>query len=213
MIYYCDMGKIANTFGLLTLAFICSSARAATYYADSVSGDDSRDGLSETTAWRSLDKVNAADLKPGDTMLFKRGSLWRGQLDSKCGEPGKPVLYTAYGTGPKPCFLGSVSRSKTSDWIDAGDGIWFTKCGRPAVPGAKFEGEGKGKRILTEAGTAIPADLEYCALDIGIFICDHGKRWGYKKWSREQLVNELDYWYDITNDQVFVKLPKNPALL
>ena len=155
------------------------SANGAVFYADSVQGDDGLDGLSEATAWRSLDKVNVAPLKPGDAMLFKRGSVWRGQLDSKSGTPGNPVRYGAYGKGAKPLFLGSVSRSRMDDWMDDGNGIWRTQ---------GFKG-----------------------LDVGIFICDHGKRWGVKKWSKDDLKTELDYWYDPDGDSVYVKVGKNPA--
>ena len=98
------------------------SVYGAVYYADSRDGDDSLDGLSATTAWRSLEKVNAAPLKPGDSILFRRGSIWRGQLDSKSGEPGRPVRYSVYGEGPKPLFLGSESLSLSGDWIGDGDG-------------------------------------------------------------------------------------------
>ena len=162
---------------LSTLANV--SVHGAVYYADSKDGDDSFDGLSAATAWRSLEKVNAAPLKPGDSMLFRRGSLWRGLLDSKSGEPGRPVRYGAYGEGPKPLFLGSESLSLPDDWIGDGDGVWRTR-----------------KPI---------------AEDVGIFICDHGRRWGVKKWSRDDLSGELDYWHDEESRHVFVKLPKSPA--
>jgi hypothetical protein len=155
------------------------SAHGAIYYADSRNGDDSLDGLSAATAWRSLAKVNAAPLKPGDAMLFRRGSVWRGLLDSKSGEPDMPVRYGAYGEGPKPLFLGSENLSLPGDWLDEGHGVWKTR-----------------KPI---------------AEDVGIFICDHGRRWGVKKWTRDDLSGELDYWHDEESRHVFVKLPKSPA--
>jgi len=155
------------------------SASGAVYYADSRNGDDSCDGMSADTAWRSLEKVNAAPLKPGDSMLFRRGSFWRGQLDSKNGEPGNPVRYGAYGEGPKPLFLGSESRSAVGDWVGDGDGVWKTK-------------------------NPVPQD-------VGILICDHGRRWGVKKWARDELSRELDYWHDEDSHHVFVKSHGNPA--
>ena len=107
-------------------AAACLAASAATYHVDSEAGDDSRDGLTETTAWRSLQRVNAAELRPGDEMLFRRGGLWRGQLDLKSGEEGRPVRYGAYGTGPKPIIQGSVARSRPDDWFEMQPGLWST---------------------------------------------------------------------------------------
>ena len=173
----CRFLKVPALAALASLANL--SASGTVYYADSRKGDDSLDGMSAATAWRSLEKVNAAPLKPGDSMLFRRGSLWRGLLESKSGEPGRPVRYGAYGDGQKPLFLGSESRSAVGDWVDDGDGIWRTK-------------------------DPIPQD-------VGIFICDHGRRWGVKKWSREELSGELDYWHDEGGLHVFVKYPENPA--
>ena len=109
-------------------------AGAATYYVDSERGNDAADGLCETTAWKSLEKVNDADVKPGDVVRFKRGGLWRGTLSPKSGEEGKPVTYTWYGKGPKPIFQQSVDRSKPSDWVEIRKGLWATQ---PSVPEVK----------------------------------------------------------------------------
>ena len=172
--------SMALAASLLALASLTGGAAiGAVYYADSNNGDDGLDGLSEATAWRSLEKVNAAPLNPGDSMLFRRGSVWRGQLDSKSGEPRRPVRYGAYGKGPKPLFLGSDSRSRPEDWVEVCSGLWRTS--------------------------------EPIPQDVGIFICDHGRRWGVKKWSRDELLGELDYWHDEQSRNVFVKFSENPA--
>ena len=44
----------------------------ATYYIDANAGDNKNDGLSENEAVADLE---ALFVKPGDTVLFKRGSL------------------------------------------------------------------------------------------------------------------------------------------
>jgi len=89
-------------------------------------GSDTNDGFSPKSPWRSLAKVNAAALKPGDQVLFKRGNTWRGQLVAQSGREGAPVTYGAYGTGDKPLLLGSASRSQPSDWQHEGGNIWAT---------------------------------------------------------------------------------------
>ncbi|MGN9839860.1 NosD domain-containing protein [Nonomuraea sp. H19] len=76
-------------------------AQAGTaYYVDSKAGDDAAAGTSATAPWKSLDKVNTADLKPGDTVAFKRGSAFTGTLTlSAKGTAARPISVKAYGTG------------------------------------------------------------------------------------------------------------------
>ena len=116
----------------LTLCFALFSARAGAtdYYLDAERGDDSAAGTSPETAWRTLDRANGAELLPGDALLFRRGELWRGTLQCRNGEPGRPIRYGAYGEGPKPVILGSVDLSREEDWVRAesnGQTIWKTR--------------------------------------------------------------------------------------
>ena len=97
-----------------------------TFFVAATSGNDTNSGLSEQWPWRSLDKVNSAELKPGDKVLLKRGETWRGQLIPQSGREGAPVTYGAYGTGELPRLLGSSSRNDSQDWKDEGGNIWVT---------------------------------------------------------------------------------------
>jgi hypothetical protein len=72
----------------------------------------------------SLDEVNAMELNPGATVLFKRGAVWRGQLQPRSGKPGHPVTYGAYGAGAKPAIQPSYDRSRPEDWRRESDGTW-----------------------------------------------------------------------------------------
>jgi len=74
--------------------------KGTTYYVSNA-GDDSNDGKSPETAWKTPKKVSEAYLFPGDGVLFKRGDLFRGNVTVKAG-----VTYGAYGTGEKPKFYG-----------------------------------------------------------------------------------------------------------
>lgn len=65
-------------------------------------GDDSNDGRSEEHPWKTLERSSYADLQPGDTVLLKRGDLWRELLWCVGG-----VTYSAYGEGDKPRIYGS----------------------------------------------------------------------------------------------------------
>ncbi|MEM1552847.1 MAG: hypothetical protein QXH03_09315, partial [Candidatus Bathyarchaeia archaeon] len=108
------------------LPFCATSVSGRAFFVSSSSGDDRNDGLSPQSAWRSLDKVNSAQLLPGDRVLFKRGDVWRGQLIPQSGDEGAPIVYGAYGEGEKPLLLGSVSRNKPSQWEKVGDNLWAT---------------------------------------------------------------------------------------
>ena len=76
---------------------------AAEYYVDAKLGDDANSGTSAGKAWRTLEKVNASRFEPGDQVLFRSGGVWSGQLlIGARGEAGRPVVFRADGTGPRP---------------------------------------------------------------------------------------------------------------
>ncbi len=115
-------GLIEST--LCTPCFSNDVGRA--FFVSATSGDDGNDGLSVQTAWKSLARVNAAVLRPGDTVRFKRGETWRGQLVARSGREGAVITYAAYGEGAKPMLLGSVNRSDPRNWQRQGGHIWAT---------------------------------------------------------------------------------------
>jgi hypothetical protein len=142
-----------------------------TFFVSSASGDDGADGLSPQSAWRSLGKVNAAELRPGDKVLFQRGGSWRGTLVPRSGREEAPVTYGAYGEGAKPMLLGSVSRNDPCDWRQEADNVWATA--KPTVSDIGSPGdfaaaawsvytEGRAKVTTTvSAGTGgTPASLQ-----------------------------------------------------
>ena len=97
-----------------------------TFYVDSEHGQNELTGGTPEQAWRTLERVNTAELGAGDTVRFKRGGVWRGQIRPVSGEEGAPVTYTTYGEGEKPLILGSRPRSRPEDWVQAGEGVWAT---------------------------------------------------------------------------------------
>jgi hypothetical protein len=135
------------------------SAQAAesgrTFFVSSVSGDDGFDGLSRQSPWRTLGKVNATELWPGDTVLFQRGGLWRGTLIPRSGREGAPVTYGAYDEGARPLLLGSVSRSEPGDWQQEGDNIWATS--KPAVVDLRLPADfaAAAWSVYTEGGAKV----------------------------------------------------------
>ncbi|GMQ63126.1 discoidin domain-containing protein [Vallitalea maricola] len=71
-----------------------------TYYIDADTGNDTNDGTTEVTAWKTLEKLNANGFMPGDKILFKTGGVWSGQLWPKgSGTEKDPIIIDQYGEG------------------------------------------------------------------------------------------------------------------
>lgn len=148
----------------LALAVVCTTF-GETFHVDTT-GNDTNDGLSPQSPWRSLDKVNTATLRPGDKVLFKRGDIWRGQLRPQNGRDGAPITYGAYGEGAKPRLLGSVSRNDPQDWQHEGSNIWTaTKLPLALDVGNVIFDDGKsvGIKKWKQADLKQPGDYWYCA--------------------------------------------------
>ena len=84
----------------------------STYYIDSLIGSPENDGFSETSP---LDTHKNIALSAGDTVLFRRGTSYRGGIFHK-GLDGAPVTFGAYGSGEAPKFYGSLNRSEPYLW-------------------------------------------------------------------------------------------------
>ncbi|MBN2485267.1 MAG: T9SS type A sorting domain-containing protein [Bacteroidales bacterium] len=110
-------------FGTLLLALNIRT-NAATYYVSN-SGDDSFNGLSELKAWKSIEHINKQSFSPGDSVLFRRGDIWRNsQLRvPSSGTESEPVVFSAYSTGSRPEIRGSL---KASNWEKVSGNIWVS---------------------------------------------------------------------------------------
>lgn len=96
-------------------SIISLASTGTTYYVDAESGDDSNGGLSETDAWKTLEKVRNASFVAGDKILFKKGCTWTGLLTvNGSGQDGNPIVIDQYGNGDaKPAFTGSEELTET----------------------------------------------------------------------------------------------------
>jgi len=110
-------------FAVLAFLFLSSASWAATYYVGATNGDNYNDGLSPSTAWKTIAKVNSSDFEPGDYILFKRGEVWREQLIvPSSGSKGNPITFGVYGSGDRPIISGAIL---ITDWtLDSGNICW-----------------------------------------------------------------------------------------
>ncbi|MGW4794052.1 hypothetical protein ACWEPC_16785 [Nonomuraea sp. NPDC004297] len=94
------------------IAAPAAAAAPVTYYVDSAAGQDANAGTSETAAWRTLARANAATLTPGSRLLLRRGGTWAERLVvDESGTQDAPIVVDAYGTGAMPVLKGSDEES------------------------------------------------------------------------------------------------------
>src|SRR5215831_10844668 len=91
----------------ITCVLLKLDARAAAFYLDAEIGNDARTGLSPDQAWKTLERANDQVFKPGDQLLLKAGTVYKGQLKPQGsgaivnGRP-LPVTIGSYGKGRSP---------------------------------------------------------------------------------------------------------------
>jgi parallel beta-helix repeat protein len=114
---------------ILSILFFvsCPVLQGTTYYLDASGGSDDNAGLSATSAWKTLAKINSSKFAPGDIILLRRGSVWREQLNfPSSGSAGSPIVIDAYGTGELPVISGAdlVAAGAWSPCKSCGADIW-----------------------------------------------------------------------------------------
>ncbi|MGI6173749.1 MAG: hypothetical protein ACOYI8_07575 [Christensenellales bacterium] len=75
------------------------------YYIDSQMGSDLHPGTSQDRPWATLSRASSHMYGPGDAILLKKGSVFKGQLALKgSGAEGKPCIISSYGNGERPAI-------------------------------------------------------------------------------------------------------------
>lgn len=151
-------------FGVIGCGIGGAFAVSSIYYVDSVNGNDSANGLSQSTAWKSLTKVNSFSFSSGAVVKFACGSEFRGSLVSKSG-----VTYSNYGTGELPTFIGSVDAYTNGSWsLSSTPNVWvYSAAVSLDVGNIVFNGGEKwGYKQITGVNgftdeTALDSDLEF----------------------------------------------------
>lgn len=99
-------------------------------YFVSNDGDDTNNGLTPSSPWKTIAKINSTPFTANSYILFKRGDLWRETLKPITGgKISKPIIFSAYGSGNNPIITGS---SEISGFAEV-NGLWeVSSAGSPA---------------------------------------------------------------------------------
>ena len=131
-----------------TLIFLFISATVFAqnqYYLSSSTGNDNNDG-SQTQPWKTLSKLSATTLGPGDTVYFKKGDTFRGNfVVDGSGTEQNPITFTSYGTGNQPIISGSGHDDGGGDYREA---ILVTNHDNMIVDGLEIQNH----RTITRSG-------------------------------------------------------------
>ena len=113
---------------LLVLGTAFSNAhcsRAATYFIDSLQGNDTASGLTTSAAWKSLEKINRTSFRPGDSIALRRGRVWHGSLvftSSGCLEA--PIIIESYGPETEAAPMISGLYAGHLEWTHVRENIY-----------------------------------------------------------------------------------------
>lgn len=118
---------------MLLLIKINSSILATTYYVSNSLGNDLNNGLSPSSPWKTLAMVSSFNFQPGDSILFKRGDVWKEASTLAFTESGtvtSPIIISTYGLGNKPIISYNLpinGWNNSSNWTLFAPNIWRMK--------------------------------------------------------------------------------------
>src|SRR4051794_14436815 len=93
----------------------------STYYV-STSGNDQHSGTSQSSAWKTITKVNSVAFKPGDKILFQGGQTFTGSIKPLSGGSStRPIVFGTFGSQR------AIINSGKSDgaFVRNLTGVWF----------------------------------------------------------------------------------------
>lgn len=93
-----------------------SNLANGTFYIDAENGNDTNNGRSEVTPWKTLDMPNSKKFQSGSQILFKSGQTFKGTLIvTGNGTAQLPVIYATYG-GATPAIIDAEGK-KTAIYV------------------------------------------------------------------------------------------------
>ena len=105
---------------------LAEPAWGATYYVSASAGADTNDGLSAGSAFKTLARVNALALNPGDSVLLRCGDVWRAEIlrVTRSGAAGQPITYGSFPAADcanRPVLAGT---QPITGWVPFSGSIW-----------------------------------------------------------------------------------------
>ncbi|MFC7673170.1 hypothetical protein ACFQWH_08810 [Mycolicibacterium sp. GCM10028919] len=156
-----------------------------TFYV-SASGSDEADGLTQDTAWATIQKANSALPVGRAAVLFRRGDTFYGELTPPFGcEVG------AFGAGVRPVLTMFKLLNRPEGWIEVSTGIWKINLGSPD----------------SHDGYTVTSDA-----NIGYLMVDDVVKPALK-YALTELTEPWDFCCDLDDSSLFVKALANPATL
>lgn len=159
-----------------------------TYYLAN-NGDNNALGTSSVLPWQTIDKLNSVLLQAGDSVLFRCGDIFRGQIMvNQGGNQFDKIVFSSYGTGAKPIISGAVLNST---WVANGS-VYSTSISDSVadffVSGhvatlARYPNENQYLR-LDSAQTSYLKDQSITSLATNLLqgnICIHTTQWCWEK--------------------------------
>ena len=120
------------------------------YYFSSSSGNDSYSATqaqNPATPWKTIEKLNnsMSFFNPGDSILFKRGEEFTGQIIlTRSGTSVARLVISAYGTGKEPVIKGTML---VTGWTQYQGNIWVADCPKLSSTPTNFFINGKSQQI------------------------------------------------------------------
>ena len=91
----------------LTISLGVVKANATNYYLSNT-GNDTNSGTSSAAPWQTIIRLNVTNYLPGDTIFFKCGDIFRGDIRvNRGGNALSNLVFTSWGTGNKPIISGA----------------------------------------------------------------------------------------------------------
>jgi len=112
----------------IVLILISFQMYATTYYVSSSTGDDTNNGITTATPWKTLNKVATTTFATSDRILFRRGDTLYGEFSKPLwltgynGTPSNHFYIGAYGTGNKPIII-----------MDCSNLVWTKRAGYDSI--------------------------------------------------------------------------------
>ena len=139
------------------------------YYVDATGGSDGNDGLSRTTAWKTLNKIANTNFTTTAEIYLKRGETWYEPLLIN----NDNITIDVYGVGTLPVVDGSTA---VTNWVNNGLGIYSADI---------TVGSGQGLGNLSENGIM----LKFIPWDDNVTTTFSGSTTG--SYSFDYLLNKL----------------------